>query len=798
MGKLSTLALAAGAAALPFVMCAPLDSFLAPVDGIYGANADLVTPLNNSDPIACASLCLSNSECVSFNICGDRCGISAWNASLVQASGPCSWYRRSIPRNDTRIVQAVPWLLQVPTANVSITGGPLATGFDENLNHYLKTRDPQDMLHFFAMRATNQTNVGQCYGWGGWIEGSETGNFLMGAGGALRWVDDAQLRNNTAQVVNGIAQYASQDGWIFAFNESAISYDNLPDYCKSWVVRGLLDAHGAGIENALETARIGVSYFNNHTQLPFFLPQNGGPNPILPFPSGFNNVTRGGYGQPSGHMIYIEYQGMISHTLMALTEVGTQADIDIISDHYSEQWWLKALLANDTFNGIHHRQFFSHNYEITAYEAYLDMYVLTGNTTYLQAMRNAWAMLREQWILPSGSITLNENDYYPPSSYYIGFTGTHVSAKHDHAPVYKNDEDDPYFHSPCMLQPGETAHDHHHGDEPYRGPLQRLREPAMAKDETLTGPNDSDPPTGELCGSVFWTKFNQRFHRLYPDDEIYVWEMERSIINIGLAAQALPGSGGQGPNGTGIRYFANHHKTKQYGSMHASCCEGQGTRLFGSLPEYLYTYATDAATGLVSSLYLDLYADSTISVPVSGGIATLTQSTQWPYGTSVSLKLNMPAAGLLDLALRMPEWVAAPSVQVTVNGQAWSQAGAPASYLHIKQNWNAGANTISYELPMTFAAFNYTGYSQLPPYTRWGFKYGPVMLAAQGTWDSTVDALVMPQSANLDPSNPSAWMVPAGDGNSLHFSVTGAPGVTFKPYFEIQTGEPNFDVFVCF
>jgi hypothetical protein len=32
-------------------------------------------------------------------------------------------------------------------------------------------------------------------------------------------------------------------------------------------------------------------------------------------------------------------------------------------------------------------------------------------------------MLREGWILPGGSFALNEGPYYPPGSYYIGFTG---------------------------------------------------------------------------------------------------------------------------------------------------------------------------------------------------------------------------------------------------------------------------------------------------------------------------------------------------------------------------------------
>lgn len=90
-----------------------------------------------------------------------------------------------------------------------------------------------------------------------------------------------------------------------AFNESDIWGDNYPDYCASWVTRGLLDAHGAGISGALDLARQSISYFNNHSSLPWFLPPNGGPSPVWPYPSGFNNVSSGGYGQAYGHMIYI-------------------------------------------------------------------------------------------------------------------------------------------------------------------------------------------------------------------------------------------------------------------------------------------------------------------------------------------------------------------------------------------------------------------------------------------------------------------------------------------------------------
>ncbi|MCX6895465.1 MAG: glycoside hydrolase family 127 protein, partial [Verrucomicrobia bacterium] len=52
--------------------------------------------------------------------------------------------------------------------------------------------------------------------------------------------------------------------------------------------------------------------------------------------------------------------------------------------------------------------------------------------------------------------------------------------------------------------------------------------------------NETYPPhsnflhlhTGELCGSVFWARFSQRFHLLYPDQEKYVGEIEKSIYNV--------------------------------------------------------------------------------------------------------------------------------------------------------------------------------------------------------------------------------------------------------------------------
>lgn len=535
----------------------PLDSFLPPLVGSCALNADLIPVTQQPDIASCASLCLSTSGCISFNACvngtGIRCGASGYSMAYdVTSASECSLYTRIQPRNDSPVTQSVQWNAHAPSfGSVTLSSGLLGDSFTNHYQTYLLVRDPEDMLVFFAERANKPSN-GKCFGWDMWIKGSATGNFLMGAGSYLQWAKDDTLRARVQSVVDGITSYQEPNGWMFAFNESDIGTDNLPDYCKSWLMRGLIDASNAGINGALDIGRSGLSYFNNHSQLAFFLPQNGGPNPVEPYPAGFDNKTHGGYGQPSGHMIYIEYQGMIAHTLMAQTEKGTQADIDIVQRLYIEEWWIQALIDRDPFHAIWHRQFFSHNYEVTAYEAILDLYVLTGNMTYFTAIQNAWSMLRESFIHVGGSFAINENNYYPPNSYFIGFTGPNVASAHDHKHNHKHDHKEivahsdgdypPFYHAPCMPGPGV--------EEPYQSPLQFLKQDARMPENKeaneVSGPNDNDPPTGELCGSVFWSFLNQRFHYLDPLNETYVAEIERSIINVGIAALGLPGSGGQG------------------------------------------------------------------------------------------------------------------------------------------------------------------------------------------------------------------------------------------------------------
>lgn len=186
----------------------------------------------------------------------------------------------------------------------------------------------------------------------------------MGAGNHLRWEEHAQLRAMMNAVVSGIKQCAQPNGFIMGFNESELVTDEHPDYTLSWTTHGLLAAHAAGNPDALPLARGMISLMNNHTLLPLFLPPDGGDPPFdtpavfpPPFPQ-WDNVTNQGESPPHGHAIYLIYQGLIHQTQMALSEAGTQADVDLVAQLYEESWWLEQLAAGDP-GAIWHRQWWS-------------------------------------------------------------------------------------------------------------------------------------------------------------------------------------------------------------------------------------------------------------------------------------------------------------------------------------------------------------------------------------------------------------------------------------------------------
>ena len=206
--------------------------------------------------------------------------------------------------------------------------------------------------------------------------------------------------------------------------------------------------------------------------------------------------------------------------------------------------------------------------------------------------------------------------------------------------------------------------------------------------------------------------------------------------------------------------------------------------MYGALNEFLFSLPVGA-----NAAFVDLYAPSTITFPVAriGATVNFTVVTQWPYGTDVEVLVSTqpPVTAKLDLALRVPAWLAADSMPVLLNGAPAAQ-GQPGSYLHVAVPQSLpDVQKLTFSLPMAFVAHFYSGDTQIRPYNRWGYTYGPILLACVGPWDSTLNAVTLPLSI-AEPSEPDSWLLPTEQ--PLHFVVNGLPDHVFIPYGEVPSG----------
>lgn len=304
------------------------------------------------------------------------CALSTYSRTYAyqntSATGQ-TYYQRLQPRNDSPAPRAVPYKLLVPTSGVTLNGGVLGAASDAAVK-YLLRYNVDDLLFNFRKRA-GLPNPGKCWGWDchvDWIEGSPAGLFLMGAGGHLRWREIPELRAMMDALIDGIEECQEPDGWLSAYTQAKMATDEHPDYTTSWTVHGFLEAAIAGNPKALTMIRRHMNVFNNHSLIPSFLPPDGGnwpwQVPAGPWPPGANNSTASGSGTMTGHTVYLIVQGIIHNTRMALSPVGTQADVDLVTNLYGEPWWLDALAARDE-TVVGHKLFFSHNYQLTGIEA---------------------------------------------------------------------------------------------------------------------------------------------------------------------------------------------------------------------------------------------------------------------------------------------------------------------------------------------------------------------------------------------------------------------------------------------
>jgi len=274
--------------------------------------------------------------------------------------------------------------------------------------------------------------------------------------------------------------------------------------------------------------------------------------------------------------------------------------------------------------------------------------------------------------------------------------------------------------------------------------------------------------TGENCGCVVWLEFNERFQQLFPMQEKYANEIEKTIYNVGLANQE--------PGKLGIRYHTVLEGTKANLDTGNTCCEVQGARLYGSLPEYIYSTAKDG-------LYVNLYEPSTIQCEVGGKPITLKMNSKFPFQPQVELKISTTQRVAMKLRVRVPTW-ASKDMLITVNEKK-VVVGKPGTYAVLDRTWSDG-DTIAFTLPMDFRVTRYAGADQIAGHERYALEYGPILMAAVGPLGKEI-----PVDIAHDPSRPHDWLTTQDQG--LHFAIEGDSQHFIEPYWQVAD-----QTFTCF
>ena len=208
---------------------------------------------------------------------------------------------------------------------------------------------------------------------------------------------------------------------------------------------------------------------------------------------------------------------------------------------------------------------------------------------------------------------------------------------------------------------------------------------------------------------------------------------------------------------------------KEKSTHENTCCEGQGTRLIGSLPEHIFSLASDG-------VYLHLYEPSTVKWQQDGHDMTLAVRTQFPFDNFVEGTIHAPAETRAKIRIRVPSWGMS-EMGISVNGNV-AASGKPGSYVTLDRKWSEG-DRITFSLPAGVRVSRYTGADKVSGKTRYAIEYGPILFAALG---EVVVELALEKGS--DPESLGRHLDSIA-GAPLHYTLRENPTRKLMPYFQV-------------
>lgn len=372
------------------------------------------------------------------------------------------------------------------------------------------------------------------------------------------------------------------------------------------------------------------------------------------------------------------------------------------------------------------------------YEAAVAHYRATGKRTLLDvAIKNADLVCQvfgpgeNQKHVPSGHPIIEmalcklykvtgEQRYLDMARYFVEETGRGTDGhklseySQDHKPILQQDEMAGHAVRAGYLYSGVADVASLTGDTAYFHALTRLWDNLAGRKLYITGGMGSRAqgegfgPDYELpnhtaycetCAAISNVYWNYRMF-LATGDAKYMDVLERALYNGVISGVSL--SGDKFFYDNPLESQGEHDRQRWFG---CACCPGNITRFMASVSGY--TYATQA-----SDIYFNLYIQGSADLQTESGRVALTQTTDYPWNGTVTIKVDPEQESTFALRLRIPGWLQ----QHPVASDLYTYTDAPASYTlkvngtrvkatvsdgyaTISRQWKAG-DIVELDLPM--------------------------------------------------------------------------------------------------
>ncbi len=257
------------------------------------------------------------------------------------------------------------------------------------------------------------------------------------------------------------------------------------------------------------------------------------------------------------------------------------------------------------------------------------------------------------------------------------------------------------------------------------------------------------------CGAYGHFKIARYLLRTTKDSR-YGDSMEQVLYNTILGAFPIQA------DGTSFYYsdYGTPGKKVWYGEKWP-CCSGTFPQLAADY--HISTYLRSA-----DGVYVNLFTPSTVKWTEGGARCVLTQQTNYPFDSAITLTMAASQPVDTTVYVRIPAW-ATPAPILSVNGARVAAAVTAGTFAAIRRTWKNG-DRIEMELPMPLRLN--TVDVQHP--TQAALVRGPLVLMAIGGSQPAFEKAALLRAQ------------PAGNGGDVSANAADGTSVVMRPFMKIQ------------